>query len=390
MPERADIAEVLGLAQVTELTSQLVSIDSVNPDLVPGGAGEREIAGFVAQWMTDHGLEVEIVESGRPGRPNVVAVAKGTGGGQTLMLNGHLDTVGIDVIEDGLTPRVEESRLYGRGASDMKGGVAALMLAAADAASRDLRGDLIFTGVADEEYRSLGTEAIARRFKADAAIVGEPTGLRLGLAHKGFVWIEVETDGVAAHGSRPDLGIDAIAKMGPVLVGLGRLGSHLAAGRRHPLVGTGSVHASLITGGHEISTYPSRAQLVAERRTVPGETDAAVLAEIETLLRDIARVDPAFHGRARNTFSRMPLDVSVDAPISRTVGTAFESTVGRQPEIVGMTYWTDAALLAEAGIAAVVFGPIGEGDHSAVEWVDLRSVETCRRVVAAAAVAFCG
>ena len=324
MPDRSDAAEVPDLAQVTELTSQLVSIDSVNPDLVPGGAGEREIAVFVARWLTERGLEAEIVEDGPPGRPSVVAVAKGRGGGQTLMLNGHLDTVGIDVIEDGLSPRVEGARLYGRGASDMKGGLAALMLAAADAASRNLRGDVVFTGVADEEYRSLGTEWIAQHLTADAAIVGEPTGLRLGLAHKGFVWIEVETDGVAAHGSRPDLGIDAIAKMGPVLVGLEQLGMRLAAGPRHPLVGTGSVHASLITGGQEISTYPSRAQLVAERRTVPGETDAAVLSEFEALLSDIARGDPAFEGRARIAFSRTPLDVSERAPISRAMGAAIE------------------------------------------------------------------
>jgi acetylornithine deacetylase/succinyl-diaminopimelate desuccinylase-like protein len=376
--------------EVEDLTSRLVSIDSINPNLVPGGSGEVEIAAFVSEWLRDHGLQVEIVESQHPNRPNVVAVAKGTGGGQTMMLNGHLDTVGIDVMDEGLIPRTVGSRLYGRGASDMKGAVAALMLAAADTVRTELRGDVIFTAVADEEYRSLGTEAIAARFEADGAIVAEPTGLRLGLAHKGFVWIEVETDGVAAHGSRPDVGIDAVAKMGHVLVGIEELGARLALGRKHPLLGPGSVHASLITGGHEISTYPDHCELLVERRTIPGETEDVVLAEIEDLLDRTASQDPAFLGRARITFSRRSLDVPPDAPISRSIAEGCRSILGHDPEVAGMSYWTDAAILAEAGIPTVVFGPTGEGDHAAVEWVDLPSVELCRRVVRATADSFCG
>jgi acetylornithine deacetylase len=377
------------VTDVRELTCQLVSINSINPDLVPGGAGEVEISTFVAGWLSDRGLDAEIMDSGQASRPNVVAVARGTGGGRTLMLNGHLDTVGIDVMGDGLIPRVEGTRVYGRGASDMKGSIAGLMLATADAAAKHLRGDVIFTGVADEEFRSLGTEAIATRFKADAAIVGEPTALRLGLAHKGFVWIQIETEGVAAHGSRPDLGVDAVAHMGRVLQGIEQLGGHLAAGRRHQLVGAGSIHASVIAGGNEVSTYPSRCELTVERRTIPGETPESVLAEVEDLLRGLNSEDDSFRGRASISFSRGPLDVPLDASISRALGDSFESILGRQPEIAGLTYWTDAALLADAGIPTVVFGPQGEGDHAAVEWVDLPSVEAFRRIIVGVADRFC-
>src|SRR5579859_3808023 len=257
--------------ETTELLRQLVAIDSVNPDLVPGGAGEGNIARFVAEWLKRAGLEV-IVDEVAPGRPNIVGIARGSGGGRSLLLNAHMDTVGVTGMERPHDPYIENNRLYGRGAFDMKGGLAAIMMAGATARRRGLRGDVIVTAVVDEEFASIGTEAIVRQWRADAAIVTEPTELDICTAHKGFAWFTVETQGVAAHGSRPDLGVDAIVEMGKVLVGLEELDLALRAASPHRLLGTGSVHASLIEGGQELSSYPERCTLSIERRTIPGET----------------------------------------------------------------------------------------------------------------------
>ena len=238
-------------AEIARLLEELVAIDSVNPELVPGGAGEDEIARFVASWLERAGLEVEL-ETVVPGRPNVVALARGTGHGRSLMLNAHLDTVGVAGMARPHEPYVEDGRLYGRGAYDMKGSLAAMMVAATRA--RGLRGDLILTAVVDEEVASIGTEAVVRTRRADAAIVMEPTELAVAVAHKGFVAFELETTGRAAHGSRPDLGIDAIAKMGRLLVGLEERDRALRAAPSHPLLASGSLHASLIEGGQEFSS----------------------------------------------------------------------------------------------------------------------------------------
>ncbi|MCX6047048.1 MAG: M20/M25/M40 family metallo-hydrolase, partial [Chloroflexi bacterium] len=254
------------LADVTALLRDLVAIDSVNPDLVPDAAGESGIARYVADWLTRAGLEVEIEEVA-PGRPNVIGIARGTGGGRSLMLNAHMDTVGVGGMERPHEPFVDGKRLYGRGAYDMKGGLAVAMVAAAQAKQQQLRGDVIVTAVCDEEYASIGTEAIVKRWRADAAIVTEPTELQICVAHKGFVWLQVTTEGVAAHGSRPDLGVDAIAKMGHVLVALEKLDQELRAQPTHPLLKSGSLHASLIRGGQELSSYPERCVVDVERRT---------------------------------------------------------------------------------------------------------------------------
>src|SRR3954454_14559846 len=239
-----------------ELVSALVAIDSVNPDLVPGGAGEGAVASYVAAWMRDAGLEVQIDEAA-PDRPSVVGVVRGRGGGRTLMLNGHLDTVGVEGIERPFDPDLRDGRLHARGGYDMKAGVAACMLAARRLAADDLAGDVIVAAVADEEYASIGTRSVLRRWSADAAIVTEPTSLRVCVAHKGFVWAELETTGRAAHGSRRAGGVDAITRMAPALARLAELQAELDARAGHELVGPGSVHASLIEGGQELSSYPA-------------------------------------------------------------------------------------------------------------------------------------
>lgn len=373
---------------VTQLLHDLVAIDSINPDLVPGSAGESAIAAFIADWLRKAGLEV-VIDEPSPGRPSVVGIARGSGGGRSLMLNAHIDTVGVVGMEQPHTPKIDGNRLYGRGAYDMKGGLAAVMLAAAEATKHELRGDVIVTAVADEEYASLGTESIVKRWRADAAIVTEPTQLQVCLAHKGFTWLEIETRGVAAHGSRPDLGVDAIAKMGQVLVSLEALDRSLRSASSHPLLHSGSLHASLITGGQELSSYPERCKLMVERRTIPGETQAIVEAQINELLAQIAERDGQLQATARTTFERLPFEVAPDEPIVVELMRQARDILGAEPNMVGETPWMDAAILSAAGIPTVVFGPSGTGAHAVVEWVDLESVDRCAQVLLATALEFC-
>jgi acetylornithine deacetylase len=374
--------------ELTELARRLVAIDSVNPDLVPGGAGEREIARFVADWLRGAGLEVETVESAR-GCPSVVGVARGTGGGRSLILNAHTDTVGVAGVERPFDARVEGVRLYGRGAYDMKGALTACMVAASEAGHLGLRGDVIVAAVADEEAGSVGTTSVLERLKADAAVVPEFTGLEVCVAHKGFVWLEVETEGKAAHGSQPEEGVDAIAKMGKVLVELENLDVALRSSPSHELLGGGSLHASTVTGGQELSSYPERCLLEMERRTVPGESAQGAEGEVREILERLAAEDPDFAAEIRTTFVRDPFEVASEEPIVGLVREKAEAASGREPGCTGSAGWMDAALLAAAGIPTVVYGPGGSGAHGAVEWVELDDLEVLRRVLLSTAEEFC-
>ena len=293
------------MSDIVQLASELVAIESINPDIVEGGSGELGVARFVAEWCERAGLDTTLTEF-RPGRANVVAVARGSGGGRSLMLNAHMDTVGVAGMTDPFVPRLENGRLYGRGAQDMKGSLAACMLAAVDAKRRGLRGDVIVTAVADEEFASIGTEAVATSLRADAAIVTEPTEMRVAVAHRGFVHLEVEVHGRAAHGSRPELGIDAIAKMGRVLVGIEELDRSLRASPTHGRLGSGSVHASLIEGGQEFSSYPAHCVLQAERRTIPGENAELAEHELREIVARAGDGDPDFSADVRAPISREP------------------------------------------------------------------------------------
>jgi acetylornithine deacetylase len=374
--------------EVTQLLSELVAIDSTNPVLVPGGAGEAEMAAFIASWLEKAGLEVQLVETA-PGRPNVVGIARGQGGGRTLVLNGHMDTVGTGEMKHAHTPRVLDGRLYGRGAYDMKGGLAACMLAAAEATKAGLRGDVILQAVVDEEYASIGTQALAPRFKADGAIVAEFTELKLIVAHKGFVWLEVETTGTAAHGSRPDLGVDAIVKMGRVLAAIEQLDQTLRSKPVHPLLWSGSVHASLIKGGRELSSYPEQCILSIERRTLPGETHRTAKEELVAIVRELEQADPTFKGLVRRGLDRLPLETPESEDVFIATRAAASRVLGKDPQIAGVPFWTDAALLSAAGIPSILFGPSGAGAHAAEEWVDLASVKACAEVYLATALDFC-
>jgi acetylornithine deacetylase len=355
---------------------------------VPGGSGEASLARVVAEWCDRAGLETTLSDAA-PGRPNVVAVAQGRGTGSSLMLNAHLDTVGVAGMDDPLTPRLEGGRLYGRGAYDMKGSLAACMLAAAQAQREGLAGDVVLTAVADEEFASVGTEAIAANMQADVAIVTEPTELEVAVAHRGFVHVEIETVGRAAHGSRPHLGIDAIVKMGRVLVGIEELDRRLRAHPTHRYVGSGSMHASLIEGGQEFSSYPARCVVQAERRTIPGETVALVEAELAEIVAAAGDGDPDFSAHVKAHISREPFEVADDAEIVQSVRRNAADVLGAEPALVGVSFWADSALLAQAGISTVLFGPRGEGAHAEVEWVDVASLEQCAEIYGAVARELC-
>lgn len=373
---------------VTGLLAELVAINSVNPDLVPGGAGEGEIARFIADWCEEQGLQVHWLEA-TPGRPSVVAMASGTGGGRSLMFNGHTDTVGAAGMTDPFRPRLEGARMYGRGAYDMKGGVAAMLVAVAQAKKLGLRGDVIAACVADEEYASLGSFELVRHFQADAAIVCEPSTLEIVAAHKGFVWAEIEVHGKAAHGSRPGLGIDAIAKMGPVLVELEKLDGRLRASPKHKLLHTGSVHASLIRGGQELSSYPASCKLSLERRSIPGESSATLEAELRGILEGIRANDPQFSYTLTMGLERHPHEIAEDAKILHILRQQATRATGREPQIVGEPFWTDCAVLSTVGIPTFMFGPDGAGAHAAEEWVDLNSVEQCAEIYLETLKEFC-
>ena len=373
-----------------EQLADLVGIDSTNPGLVPNGAGEAEIAGYVAEAMRDIGLEVE-VWAPEPDRPNVVGVLPGTGEGRSLMLNAHTDTVGVDGMDAPFTPRIADGRMYGRGTQDMKGSLAAQLAAvrALKASDVELGGDVIVAAVIDEEHKSRGTEAVTERYDVDGAVVTEPTDLELALAHKGFVWVDVKTRGCAAHGSRPDEGIDANMHMGRVLVRLDDLEQARRRRDGHAPVGTPPLHVPQIEGGTASSVYSAQCRLRVERRTIPGETATEAVNEVQEILDALAEDDPDFNATCEQTFARRPFEVDPDASIAEVVRGATTDVLGHTPPDAGQTFWTDAALLAEAGTETVVLGPVGDGLHTTEEWVDLDSVVQLAEILARTARQYC-
>lgn len=370
--------------------ADLVRINSINPSLISGGAGERKIAGYMAQAMRQLGMIVSQHEP-EPDRISTVGILRGSGGGKSLMLNGHIDTVGVDTMPEPFSASIRDGKLYGRGAYDMKGSIAAGLAAvkALRDAGQSPAGDLLIAAVADEEYASLGTADMVKHYRPDAAIVTEPTELALATAHKGFIWLEVTTLGKAAHGSRPQLGIDANLKMGRFLHELEPLEQALRARDPHPLIGPPTLHAALIKGGSAMSVIADRCVLCIERRTIPGETEAQVIAEIQAILDRLAVADEAFHASVKSFFVRDPFEAAATNPIVQTVQGAASSVLQHEVQPGGVSFWTDAALLAAAGIPTVVFGPTGVGAHAAEEWVDLHSVEQAAMIYAQTALAYC-
>ncbi len=362
-------------ADARALTAALVATDSRNPSLSPGAAGEAAAARVLAAVLADWGFAIELVESS-PGRPCVLATA-GPDTGRSLILNGHLDTVGVDgMVHPPFEPAIRHGKLYGRGSCDMKAGVAAMCAAAARAVKAGEAPRVIIAAVTDEEFASAGTRAlIARGLRADAAIVTEPTSLAIMPAHRGFAWISVQVGGRAAHGSRYDIGVDAIKGAAAILGVLAELESTTLTARTHPLLGHASLHAATIEGGIGWSTYPDHCTLKLERRTLPGERPADVLAEVEAACARVVARTPGLTATATLELAQSPSDVASDAPVVQAMARAVTAR-GQTARIEGMTAWTDAALFNDAGIPAICFGP---GDimlaHAAEEYVPLHEID---------------
>ncbi|HDD55592.1 MAG TPA: ArgE/DapE family deacylase [Chloroflexi bacterium] len=376
---------------IKDILVHFVQTDSRNPAMVEDGPGEVIIGEDIARILKELGLQVKIYPLA-PGRVNVVGVLPGKGGGRSLILNGHMDTVGVDEMPEPFSGEIREGRLYGRGSQDMKGSLAA-MLGAIKALVDDgisLEGDLIFTAVADEENQSLGTIELIQEIRADGAIVTEPTDLKVVAAHRGWIWYEVEVEGRAAHGSRYQDGRDAILMMGRFLVELESYSQELIKRPGHPLTGPPSVHTSLIEGGSDMCTYPPRCKVSIERRTVEGETEIGIREEIQVMLDRLREQDQDFKACLRLVAQRAPLNTSPDSGVIEALIKAYSKVMDSPPEISGAAYWTDAALLSEKGVEAVLIGPVGAGLHSAEEWVDLNSVYDLAEILAATAVLYCG
>lgn len=372
-----------------ELTAKLVSINSVNPALIPGAAGEGEIADYCIAWFEHHGFEARRLEKSL-GRPSVVGVLRGNGGGKSLMLNGHFDTVTLAGYNgDPLDPRIENGKMYGRGSFDMKGGMAAMMVAAVRAGEQQIRGDVIVCCVADEEHSSLGTAEVLEHFSADAGIVTEPMSLEPALWHKGFIWLDVTIHGRAYHGSRPEFGIDAIAKAGHFLAALDQLATEMNAREGHPRLGPGSIHASIIAGGEEASSYPAACRITIERRTIPGETPEFVMRELTDILDGLVETVPDFNYDIELGLVRQPFETDENSGIAQTVLRHAESVLGKKPNLRAEPFWTDASLLDQAGIPCLLFGADGAGPHSADEWVDVESVQQVTEVLTGVIVDYC-
>ncbi len=370
--------------------TDLVRINSVNPSLDPAGAGEGEIVAYIADAM--HMLKLEVVtHEPEPGRPSVIGRLKGTGGGRSLMLNGHVDTVAVDEMLDPFSAVVRNGKMYGRGAYDMKGSLAACMTAvkALVDSGASLAGDVLIAAVADEEYASLGTAEVIRHYHVDGAIVTESTELDICIAHRGYIHIEVETIGRAAHGSRFKEGIDANMRMGRFLAELNNLENDLLIRKGHPLVGPPSLHAGVLKGGTGPSTYAASCKLVIERRTVPGETDNQVVGEIQTIIDKLSAADPTFKATLRILLARNAFETNPQQDVVKVLQQSANEVLGEQPELVGQPYWMDTALLSDAGIETVAMGPIGAGAHSKDEWVDLDSVVKMAEVLVQATLIYC-
>jgi len=371
------------------LAARLITIDSVNPDLAPGGAGETEIAAWCAEWLATRGFEVHRLEE-RVGRPSIVGIKRGTGAGRSLMLNAHLDTVGVDGYEgDPFAGERHSGRLHGRGAFDTKGGLAAVLVAAHRATLTPLAGDLVVTLVADEEFGSSGTEEVLRRFSADAAVVVEPSELSLTVCHRGFAWFALTLLGRAAHGSMPEQGVDAIRHAGLVLRALDDLRTGLEQKPPHPLLGHGTVRVAVIAGGTDAATVAPSCTLTIERRTLPGETPDAVEAELRRLLDHLAQGTPDFGYTLTRLVARAAFEADPDWPIVLELAEQAERVLGHPVEQRGEPFWTDAALVLEAGIPCLLFGVDGGGAHATEEWATERSIHQVAEVLEATIVSIC-
>lgn len=362
------------------LTAQLAAIDSINPGLMLGAAGEGEVADFVEAWGRARGFEVHRQEAA-PSRPNVVLVRRGSGGGKSLLFNGHMDTVGVhgartkDVF-------VADGKLYGRGVLDTKAGLAAAMVVVASFAPGELCGDLIVAGVADEESGSIGTSKLVEDWRPDAAVALEPTDLVVISRHRGFAVIDVDLTGKPAHTSRAERGINAVHAVADVIRAVTALNDRWAAAEPDPLE-RATVLVNQVHSGGELFTVPPTCNVTVEMRT----TGRKAGQQIEEVLATISASTPLVT-KCEVQFARNPLAQPDDHPFVQAMLRAVQ-TAGIEPRLSAAPFWTDAAYHAEVGTAACVVGPVGQGLHEDEEWVTVESVHQCAAALRALAVDWC-
>lgn len=368
------------MTRTAQLLRDLVALPSVNPAFLPPGdalAGEQRVAEFLAATAARGGLTVEF-QPVAPGRANLLCRLTPTGPvRQRILLAPHLDTIGAGVATS-FQPSVRGGRLHGRGACDTKGSVAAMLtavLTVAAAARRPRETEVVFAGLVDEEQAQAGSRALARSgFQADLAIVGEPTRGAVVTAHKGSLWLRIETRGKAAHGSKPELGVNAIHRMAQVVQVIeGDYAQSLRA-RRHPLLGHATVNVGLIAGGKQPNIVPDQCWVEIDRRTLPGETESGVRREITACLR------PLGVKTVMDETKLAPCE-PMETDAAQPLVSAFMRCAGQRGPL-GADFFCDAAVLSAAGIPSVVFGP---GDiaqaHTADEWISLAALERATRVL---------
>lgn len=372
-------ADAAGDAAV-QLTAELIEIESVNPGLDPRSAGEGAIIEYLSNRLRAAGFQVEILQPpANPLRPSLFATFS-SGPGPKIMFNGHVDTVGAGLMTDPFKALFAGDRLRGRGACDMKAGVAG-MVVAAETAAKTCGGTVMLALVADEEDASIGTETLLKHLsdnaiRPDVCLVGEPSWLDLTAAHRGYAVVEVEFAGVAAHSSQPENGVNAVAHLGRLLEAVAEFDRQLQTRVPHPLVGHGSLMATVVSGGRAPFSLADSASALIERRTVPGEDSDQALGEVENLLNQLRNEDPAVDATCRLSHSRAPWELA-DDPFSIAVAGRLSAALaerGYPATRTGHPAWMESALFAEAGIPTLVCGPAGGGLHADDEWVDVRQV----------------
>ena len=361
------------MTRTEQLLAELIALPSVNPAFLPPrhpNAGEKSVAEFLAATAARAGLNVEF-QKVLPRRSNIIARLTPHGKiKQTILLAPHLDTVGADGTQ--FIPQRRNGRLHGRGACDTKGSVAAMLAALCELAknkSRPLETEIIFAGLIDEEHAQAGSRALAASgFKADLAIVGEPTKLQVVTAHKGCLWLQLETTGRAAHGATPHLGQNAVHEMARVVCALETDYAAQLKQKKHRLLGAGTVNVGKISGGTQPNIVPESCTIAIDRRTLPGETEAAVRREIAALLR---AKNLSVKVSSTKLAPALPLETDAKLPLVQNFLRA-----ANQKKSVGVDYFCDAAVLSAGGTPSVVFGP---GDiaqaHTADEWISLAELE---------------
>ena len=355
------------------LLTDLVAINSVNRTL-SDGPGEQEIAGYCARYLTNLQLDAELQKVGT-NQANVVAVVPGTDRRRSVLLNAHLDTVGVDGMDEPFTLKRKEDRLYGRGTYDMKGSIAIMILLAEYFTGHKPPLDVLITLVSDEEDKSTGMEYLVEKWlpRISPAPVGgiflEPTEEDIGVCHKGFTWYELTVSGKAAHGSRPEQGIDAILPLRSAMDELNTIQEELQGRTPDPLLGHPAIHSSIVRGGSELSVIPSRSCFQWERRTLPDESPALFTGELERIIEAVKKHPGGHTVEGREFFVRPPYRTPRDAEILRHL-----EKVMPQSRQIGLSFWADSALAGAMGIPAILFGPRGHGAHAIDEWVSLKSL----------------